>query len=211
MDSPLLHIANILYLASYSVRDMLWLRCLTVLAMLCLSYCYIACDAWQAVYWQLAFLAINIVQIVFLLLERRPVKLTPVQQQLIDGPLLSLSPRQVQRFAEKAVWRDYQQGERILEENTRLNHLVLIFTGEATVTASGREIARLNDGQFAGEMSFLTGGNSTAEVTAVGEVQCAQWSREYVTDMLARDRELGTAIQAALGTDLVKKLLRTRG
>ncbi len=210
MDSPLLHVANVLYLASYSVRDILWLRVLTVLAMLCLGWCYLACGATNALLWQGAFLVINLVQIGFLLHERRPVQLTPVQQKMIDGPLRPLTPRQVQRFTAKAEWAEFEDGQPLLRENTHLESLILVLSGKAVVRARGKDIAVLGEGQFVGEMSFLTGGNTTAEVVARGPVSCAQWPEKYVTEMIARDPDLGSAIQAALGTDLVKKLLAGR-
>lgn len=210
MDSPLLHVANILYLASYSVRDILWLRVLTVLAMLCLSWCYWACAATNALWWQMAFLAINFLQIGLLIYERRPVKLTDAQKKLHEGPLQTLTPRQVQRFTNKAQWTTVEADGQLLAENCRLENLILLLSGQAKVIADGREIARIEEGQFAGEMSFLTGGNTTAEVIADGPVEYAWWPERYVTDLMNRDAELGTALQAALGTDLVKKLLRSR-
>ena len=210
MDSPLLHVANVLYLASYSVRDILWLRVLTVFAMLSLGWCYWSCAAYNALWWQVAFLAINLFQIALLIYERRPIKLTDVQQRLHDGPLQPLSPRQVQRFTDKARWVTVEPGHKLLAEDQRLENLILLLSGDARVIAGGREIARISAGQFAGEMSFLTGGRTTAEVVADGTVMYAMWPESYVTGLMRRDHELGTALQAALGTDLVKKLLRSR-
>lgn len=210
MDHPLLHVANVLYLASYSVRDILWLRALTVLAMLCLGWVYWNCDEQAPMIWQGIFLAINLFQIGLLIRERRPVKLTEVQQELIQGPLSALSPRQVQRFTEKAQWTHYENGDCLISENTRLQSLILLLSGEATVRARGKNIAKVEKGQFVGEMSFLTGGLTTADVIASGPVHCAQWPENYITEMIQRDRDLGSAIQAALGTDLVQKLLRGR-
>lgn len=210
MDGPLLHIANVLYLASYSVRDILWLRILTVIAMLCLGGCYVQCGEMTALMWQSAFLTINLAQIGLLLYERRPVQLTEVQKQLIEGPLQALTPRQVQRFSDKAHWQTFPSGGTLLEEDTKLESLILILSGKAKVTHEGKEIATIETGQFAGEMSFLTGGNTTAKVVAIGAVLCAMWPEDYVTELMQRDRDLGTALQAALGTDLVKKLLRSR-
>lgn len=209
-SQPLLHVANVLYLISYSLRDILWLRVATVLAMLCLGWCYWACHENYALAWQSAFLAINLFQIALLIYERRPVKLTEVQQKLHEGPLSPLSPRQVQRFADKADWCTVEAGTKLVEENSNLQHLILMLSGQATVIAAGKEIAKISEGQFVGEMSFLTGGNATAEVVANDTILYARWEEQYINDLIQRDRDLGTALQAALGTDLVKKLLRGR-
>lgn len=214
-QSALIHVANVLYLASYSVRDILWLRILSVAGMLCLGFCYYACAAenpmwWNAFYWQLAFLSVNFVQIGLLIYERRPVQLTDIQKKLHAGPLAALTPRQVERFTNKATWRSMRPGEQLLAENVSLTELMLILSGAAIVRTGGRDIARIEQGQFVGEMSFLTGGKTSAEVVADEAVILATWSEKYVTELMKRDQELGTALQAALGTDLVQKLLRTR-
>ena len=61
----LINLANVLYLLSYFVRDMLRLRVLTVVAGACLAiYFYLLPEPLMiAVYWNLAFIAINMVRI----------------------------------------------------------------------------------------------------------------------------------------------------
>jgi hypothetical protein len=210
MDGPLLHFANILYLASYSVRDILWLRLLTVAAMLCLGWCYWTSGNFSPFAWQSVFLAINVFQIWLLILERRPVKLTPVQKKLHEGPLRTLTARQVVRFTDKAQWSTIAPGQTLLAEDIRLENLILLLSGSAIVKAKGKQIARIGEGHFAGEMSFLTGGNTSAEVIADSPSLIAKWPEQYITELMQRDRELGSALQAALGTDLVRKLIKSR-
>lgn len=208
--NPLLHVANVLYLVSYSLRDILWLRVLTVLAMLCLAWCYWCCNENYALGWQAAFLAINLFQIGLLILERRPVQLTDVQQKLHSGPLSTLTPRQVQRFTDKAEWSTVDAGQHLIVEDSRLEDLILLLSGKAKVVAKGQTIAEISDGQFVGEMSFLTGGDTTADVIAIDSVLYAKWPEQYVQSLIQRDQELGTALQAALGSDLVRKLINSR-
>lgn len=68
-----INIANILYLFSYFVRDMFWLRVLTVIAASCLTvYFYFRPEPLMAaVYWNLFFIALNVYWVFRLLLERR--------------------------------------------------------------------------------------------------------------------------------------------
>ncbi len=209
-ESPFLHVANVLYLCSYSMRDILWLRVLTVLAMLCLGWCYWTCSQFYALGWQGAFLAINFFQIGLLVLERRPVQLTEDQQKLYEGPLNTLTPRQVQRFTDKAKWATISDGSKLVTEDEKLQHLILLLSGSAKVISRGKVIARIDAGQFAGEMSFLKGGTTTADVVAEGTVLYATWPEAYVKNLMEQDLELGTALQAALGIDLVHKLINSR-
>ncbi|HMP08038.1 MAG TPA: hypothetical protein PJ982_16945, partial [Lacipirellulaceae bacterium] len=71
----LLHLGNVLYLVAYSVRDMLWLRIITVIATLCLMPYYYFRDEplYAPIAWCTLFTLVNLVQIAILILEKRPV------------------------------------------------------------------------------------------------------------------------------------------
>jgi hypothetical protein len=62
----LINVANVLYLMSYFMRDMLRLRLLTVVAATCLTaYFYTLPEPLMvAVYWNLGFIGLNLVRIV---------------------------------------------------------------------------------------------------------------------------------------------------
>src|SRR5262245_20764116 len=104
--SAVIHVANVLYLLSYSVKDMLWLRCLTVVAALCLlPYYYVQpVPLTAAIAWNLLFIGINLMQIVILLRERRPVTLTVDQQRLYQLAFRSVTPREFLKLLELARW-----------------------------------------------------------------------------------------------------------
>lgn len=71
---PLLNIANLLYLAAYFVRDVLWLRLLSFVGASCLMLYFYAQPQpfMQVVYWNLAFAGLNLYWIARLALERSP-------------------------------------------------------------------------------------------------------------------------------------------
>ena len=72
MDS-LIYIANGLYLLSYGVRDILYLRILTVTAATCLTVYFGSRPQplMEVVYWNLLFVLLNTVQISRILRARR--------------------------------------------------------------------------------------------------------------------------------------------
>lgn len=74
-----IHIANVVYLLSYAVKDIRWLRCLTIVATaLCIPY-YLAFSRYEAIMWSGLFLAINITRLV--LLVRKPCEKLPFTEQ----------------------------------------------------------------------------------------------------------------------------------
>src|SRR5207253_771370 len=77
-----LHAANLLYLASFLTRDMLWLRVLTCCG-LGLGAAYFSCQAapmYGPAAWHVAFLLINALQIRRLMRERGRMTLSAEQQ-----------------------------------------------------------------------------------------------------------------------------------
>jgi hypothetical protein len=68
----LIYAANILYLLSYLVRDILYLRLLTVVAACCLvTYFYAQAEPLMTViYWNLFFVTLNVLQLTRILWER---------------------------------------------------------------------------------------------------------------------------------------------
>ena len=75
----LIHLGNVLVLCSFLVRDILWLRALSILAGLSFLVYFGTSTppVWEPVGWNLVFLSLNLVQIVRLLRERRPVQFAP--------------------------------------------------------------------------------------------------------------------------------------
>lgn len=69
----LVHVANVLYLVSYLVKDVLWLHVLTVVAgLVSMPYFGLRADPlWAPVAWNVVFVAINTYQIHLLWRERR--------------------------------------------------------------------------------------------------------------------------------------------
>ncbi len=60
LQHGLIHIANVVYLASYAVKDIRALRWLTILGILILIPYYLAWQLWAAAIWNGIFLGINL-------------------------------------------------------------------------------------------------------------------------------------------------------
>lgn len=69
----LVYIANLLYLASYFMQDILWLRALTITAAICLvGYFALRPEPLMTVVcWNLFFVGLNVLQIVRIVVARR--------------------------------------------------------------------------------------------------------------------------------------------
>src|SRR5215470_8504259 len=90
--------ANVLYLISYLVKDILWLRLVTVVAGILLIVNAIITKMPESVAWNLLFTTINLYQSVLLILERRPVHLSEEEQRLYARVFRSLTPREFRKL-----------------------------------------------------------------------------------------------------------------
>jgi hypothetical protein len=204
----LIHIANVLYLASYLVKDILWLRALTVVAGLTLIP-YFALrpePLWAPVAWNVVFTAINVYQIYVLFLERRPVRLTEDEEHLHRLCFRALTPREFKKLIAVGRWESANEGEAIVRKGEDLERMMVIFSGSAAVRAGERHLADLKPGHFVGEMTFLSGQRPTVDVVAVGGLRLVSWSIAPLRTLLEKHRPIHGALQMILGSDLVTKL-----
>lgn len=67
----------------------------------------------------------------------------------------------------------FQRGTRILREGLSGSAFYVIVEGEATVEIEGEERARLQPGDFFGEVSILTGDPPDADVIAASDLRAA--------------------------------------
>jgi len=203
-----LNVANILVLASFSVRDILWLRVLSVTGSGFFIGFFALTDTTAGIVWNTAFALLNGYHIARLVHERRPVALTADEVRLHSAVFPSLTSRELSRLARAGTWQDLSPGESICEQGQALGHLVVLHTGVAAVEVGEERVAELRPGAFIGEMSFLTGAATSATVRAVESVRTISWPAAELRAFLDRHEAVKTALQQTLGHDLARKLRR---
>ena len=203
-----IHASNVIWLGALLVRDVLWLRLLMVVAGAVVLPYYVAQrpPLWAPVLWGLVFIGINIVQIGLLLLERRPVHMTEPEQRLYRTAFRSLTPREFVRLIKVGRWEEAASSDCIVEQGTVLNTIMVILSGKVAVKVDGRTVATLGEGQFIGEMSYLTGGPTSARVEAMVPTKYVTWQKAQLDEFLNKSTELRAALQLVIGRDLVAKL-----
>lgn len=204
----LIHLGNVLILGSFLVTDILWLRMLMVAA----SASFIGYFAAQSpalmppVYWNLLFTLVNVVHIYRLFMERRPVDLAPEAQALYSRAFRALSPREFDRLLGVSTWSTAASQEGIVPQGVHIDRLMAIASGRVSVRVDEREVARLGEGEFVGEMSFLTGNLTSASVAALEPTRYVTWTRSDLQGLLEDSPMLALKVQQILGADVVEKL-----
>jgi hypothetical protein len=212
MEFLFLNLANVLYVLSYLVTDILWLRALAVMGGLSsLTWTLVTPTPNPTlIFWTVVYNVINIVQIGRLWHERRPVTLSPDERTLYTMAFRTLTPREFKRLIAVGHWQDAPAKEVLIQQGTSPGKMLVLVSGRAAVKVNGREVATLKVGQFAGEMSYLTGARTTAAVEVLDPVRFVWWPTEALEQFLRKHGELRSALQFAIGKDLAAKVVGDR-
>jgi hypothetical protein len=205
------HGASILTMAAYLLKDILWLRFLSILACLAgitFNYHVPATPLWSVIYWNILFIVINVVQIVVIIKERSGIEFTDEEKELHDTLFKNFAPFEFMKLMRIGKWSEAKQGQTLAVEQQPLDSVMLIYNGRLSVEAKGKQVAQLKDGNFIGEVSYITGGAATATVRALEPTRYLSWLKTDITKLLNRNPSMRLAMQAMLSTDLSKKLAR---
>lgn len=204
----LINTANVLYLFSYMVRDILWLRTLTVIAALCLMpYFYFqSVPLMTPIYWNIGFTILNIFWIVLLLLERRPIRLSPKEERLCELVFRTMTPREMMRILELATWKMANVDECFVDHGSKLDELIVIYSGKACVRINGEAVAEILPGQFIGSINYITEETAPADIVALESTCYVTWPKAKLKSFMGKNTELHTALQKTLAIDLARSL-----
>lgn len=202
-------------LISFLMRDILWLRVLTVAAIFIETpYFYFQPETlWPPIAWNVAFFAINAYWIARLSIERRPVHFSPEEQRLYDTALRSLKPRHARALFEAAAWKTIQPGEQIVTEGQPLNTLSLVAAGKFTIEKDGSIVDEIGEGRFIGSYSFLKNNKDPSvpvTIIASKESRLLVWQNDRLRGLIHGDTQLSIAVEASLGLELAQLLDHAR-
>jgi hypothetical protein len=207
--SYFLHAANILLLVAYSVRDILWLRLFAVGAsLISLPYFILQPEPlWEPIIWSSVFAAINLFQSWRLFVERRPVKLTPEEEEIRRLVFPDLPPRKVLQILSIGAWTTVEIGAQLLERGKSVEAIFVIVRGKVRVTRDDRVIGELVAGHIVGSALLLSGVTADADAVVVEPVRCMRWEVEPLDRYLAANPETRIVLQKYLARDLATKVL----
>lgn len=203
-----IHAGNILLLVAYSVRDILWLRLFAVAsALIALPYFVLQpIPLWVPIGWSVVFAGINLFQSWRLFMERRPVKLTPEEEDVRKLAFEGLQPRKVLQVLSIGSWTTVETGERLIERGKSVEALSLIIRGRVRVTSEERVLGELVAGNLVGSALLLSGVPADVDAVASEPVRAMRWDVGTLERYLAANPETRIIMQRHLAHDLTKKL-----
>ena len=200
------HLAFGLIAFSFLVKDILYLRILSILASLFSVFYnfYIPLEPmWLPIGWNLVFVVVNLYHISVIIYEKRPVHMDDKNTELYETLFKDLTPVEYLKISKAAIWKKFKSGDTITRQEHLVPDLVLIYNGTIDVAVDGKKVAELKDGQFVGEMSFLTEKSATATCVIKHDTECIMWKQPEFKELLKRNPSLYYTIQGLLSNQLI--------
>ena len=200
------HLAFGLIAFSFLVKDILWLRLVSILASsFSVFYNWVipAEPMWLAINWNFVFISLNLYHIAILIYEKRPIKMAPKDKELYETLFKELSPVEYLKITKIANWQKFKAGDTLIRQNHLVTDLILIYNGTVDVVVKDKIVAQLRDGQFVGEMSFLTEKSATATCVIKHDTECIMWKQPEFKQLLKRNPSLYYTIQGLLSNQLI--------
>ncbi|MDH3762483.1 MAG: cyclic nucleotide-binding domain-containing protein [Gammaproteobacteria bacterium] len=198
-------IAGLVSCAALALRNILWLRILLVISALAYIVSGVTLGLTPLVGWNTAFLGINLVHVIMLLLDKIAITLPRETREVYQKHFASLSPREFKELITSNGFCVYQD-QNIISESEVPDRLFIVLRGKVNIIKGNETIATLKAGGFVGEMSFLSKEPASANAYAENFVQCAFWTHDDLEKLKQKNLDAYDKFIAIIGCDLVRKL-----
>ena len=206
----LLNTANIIFLAAFMAKKIVWLRLLTITGnILVVPYYlyYLEPPLWNTIVWFCIYTAINLVMLFIIYLESRPIELSDLEQKIYNMTFKSLEPRVFKKLIDHGSLEELQPEVVLVTRDSELDTLMYVVEGEAEVVLKHGEHIIIPTGGFIGEQSFITGGKTSTDViTGKKAAKILRWNSQELKKHLAGKEILKDNLDLIFTADLIYKL-----
>lgn len=202
------HLSYILIALSYWLTEIFWLRVVAVVG-LSLEIVYFLMsggDLRTGIGWDVVFIAINLYHLYRLMQDRLSLRLPEKDRELLRKVLTGLDDAKIARLLGAGALCDLPVGTMLAEENQALDKLYFLCAGRVAVTIGGRAISQLEEGNFVGEVAFLTERPATATVVAETPVRALAFDRDTLKQFFKNETEVAGLIYQLIGRELAHKI-----
>jgi len=203
-------IFNLFYLAGFIVKDILWLRVLIIIGFnIEMAYHFrdLHKPEWAEIIWCGFYIIVNGWQFMMLYRERRNLKFTDEELALHAKVFKNMPTTAFRKLLNIAGYEDLPNDFVMIHQDTTVDKLALISDGLAKIEVDGTIVSYVRNGQFVGEMSFLSGNLTTATVTTIDETRCLLWDKAQLRELMKKDIEVEASMQMVFSSDLLSKMM----
>jgi hypothetical protein len=209
----LVNISNLMFLVALCVRDVLWLRIISIASYFVILpyYYYHSEPLWPSIFWAMAFIIANGIRIALLVLERRPVVFSEQEEELYRIAFSSMDRREFLKLASLVQWVDCPPGYIIIKKGEKISDAMVLVSGEVDAILDARPQFQLRAGQLIGDVTTYSGLASPGNVVARGPARLAKWDLEKLRAFAEDKPELRAKLLNIESADLAGKLRSLAG
>lgn len=204
------HLFNILYVVGSTFKKMIWLRSTLIVASALEIYYYwniTESPLWTDIIWSIVFIVTNLWWVTVLYYEKLTLNLGEVEKKMLEKTFSKMNPIHFKKLVRLSAKKVVPEDTNLIKEKTSINELMLITSGLVKITRNDKILAYLKDGSFVGEMSFMSGETTTADVDTLEETEIIVWNKEELKDFLKKNEGIKKELNDVFSEDLIKKLV----
>jgi hypothetical protein len=208
------NLAFALVACSFMVKDILWLRFISISASIFSIFFNMYKNAdivWVPVIWSLFFISLNIYHIIKIIYGNRKIKLNETELEIYQMSFSALNLMEFSKLIKMATWHESEIGARLIEEKQLMENLLMIYSGRVEVKVDGKKVNELRDGQFIGEMSFLSNLPASASIDTLLPTKYLSWKQKDIKDLVGKNPAIVFSLQAAMGIQISLALRENNG
>ena len=206
----LLNIAYIIFLFAFIARKIVWLRSITILGNIIIMPYFLFFfeePQWNNIAWIGVYTAINLFMLFLIYLESRPIKLSEMEQGIYDRTFKSLKPKEFKHLIDHGSIGEHQPEAGLVTRDTHLEKLMHVVEGRAEVVLKNGDHVNIPAAGFIGEQSFITGENTSADVSTGREAaKILSWDSDSLRKYLEKKPHLKETLELILTSDVIHKL-----
>lgn len=203
------NLSNILYVVAASFKKMIWFRSTLVVAAIFEIYYYWNITGeplWTDIIWSFIFIATNIWWVTVLYYEKLTLNLGEREKRMLELTFSKMAPLHFKKLVQQSSIKLIPANTMLITENTYINELMLIVNGLVKVSRDDKVLAYVKDGRFIGEMSFMSGSVTTANVETLEDTEMIVWDKPQLLEFLKKNDAIKKEMNDVFSEDLIKKL-----
>ena len=199
----------ILLIASMAMRNMFWLRILAVFS----GITGIIYDAFLlhdpvGTFWESCFTLVNLVQWVWLSLEKRALKLNSEEQKLKQQFFNNVSDIELKQLFNCSEFIKLDIGETLTVQGKRVENMFMLTHGTVDISYEDNVVSKCSAGDLIGEIGFLTKAAASATATASSACTAIKFNHQQISILLKSSPELAVSLNNIINQGLATKLVR---
>jgi hypothetical protein len=204
--SSLIFIGLTIKIVGFAVRDELWLRVLVATGITCdaLFYALRSEPILQSVLANMSLVSVNLILIALIVIERTTWRMSQDDRALLRH-FPTLTPGQFRRVRKIMTRETVGPDTPLALEGKPVEDLMLVFSDRIVISKQGASFP-IGGPAFVGEIAFLTGNASSADVTLTEGGTVVRLPIAPLKALMAKKPTLGNAMVALFGQELARKV-----